>query len=125
VIDCPQETTLSFYGPQILRVEEKPYKTQEIFDVGKEKTADAASETGFGANSVAARGGLRVVKKSSIKIPFAHGSKIPVADIAISGIPGWVNISSASSKPSQSIRIIIEAPVGIEAFVRPPIPLMP
>lgn len=123
VIDCPPDTTLSFYGPQILRVEAIPYKTGEILDIGKEKTADAASDGGFGAGSVAARGGLRVVKRSNIKIPFAHGSKIPVADIAVSGIPGWVNISSASSRPGQSIRVIIEAPVGIEAFVRPPIPL--
>jgi len=123
VVGCPDTTSLIFYGPSdILRVNTCAFSTTTLQSMigksrqGEKKTADCAMENEFGAASVSKRGGLRIVKKASIKT-----TKGPVADIAISGIPGWIQVSSsdASNRP---IDILIEAPVGIEAFVRPPMP---
>ena len=71
----------------------------------------------FGAGSVAARGGLVVAKQVSIA---AAGQDGPLADIAISGLAGWVAIYA----PAQRGRIVVRiwVPRGIEAYVRPPMP---
>lgn len=44
-----------------------------------------------------------------------------VADIAISGLPGWVTVLSPGTKGLIQLRVW--APVGVEVFVRPPIPV--
>lgn len=43
----------------------------------------------------------------------------PLADIAISGLPGWVAVSSQGRG---EVHLQIWAPAGIQAFVRPPLP---
>ena len=42
-----------------------------------------------------------------------------VADIAISGVAGWISVSMAEGS---RVALCIYAPIGIEAFVRPPMP---
>ena len=42
-----------------------------------------------------------------------------VADIAISGLPGWATIVGGENA---SIDIRVWVPVGVEAYVRPPVP---
>ena len=44
-----------------------------------------------------------------------------VADIAISGLPGWVTVLSPATEGLISLRVW--APVGVEVFVRPPMPV--
>lgn len=44
-----------------------------------------------------------------------------VADIAISGLPGWVTVLSPGTKGLVCLRVW--APVGVEVFVRPPMPV--
>ena len=44
-----------------------------------------------------------------------------VADIAISGLPGWVTI--LPSRAVGQIDLRVWAPVGVEVFVRPPMPV--
>lgn len=47
----------------------------------------------------------------------------PVADVAISGLPGWVSFRTEQSGGRLALRVW--APVGIEAYVRPPLPVPP
>lgn len=42
-----------------------------------------------------------------------------VADIAISGLPGWVAVVAGDDA---DIEIRVLAPVGVEAYIRQPIP---
>ena len=44
-----------------------------------------------------------------------------VADIAISGLPGWVTVLSPGIEGVINLRVW--APVGVEVFVRPPMPV--
>ncbi len=44
-----------------------------------------------------------------------------LADIALSGLPGWVSVLSPGVKGEIHMRVW--APVGVEVFVRPPIPV--
>lgn len=46
-----------------------------------------------------------------------------LADIAISGLPGWVAVLSPGVKGDIHMRVW--APVGVEVFLRPPIPVLP
>ena len=128
ILSCPDDTVLTFFGPgDVLRVQAQPFSTRllkEFMDPDREmkKTAECAADGEFGAASVAFRGGLRIVKKANVKVPTGDGRQ-GVADVAISGIPGWVRIdSSGSSRGTPTISIVVEAPVGIEAFIRPPMP---
>lgn len=134
LLDCPEHTSLTFFGPSdVLRVSILSFSTGTLKSMirnsneGVEKTDDFAIEKGFGAASVLSRGGLRIAKKASIKTNTPKnrlGSTDAVADIAISGIPGWIQISCPNSdQTNPQINLVIEAPVGIEVFVRPPIPL--
>ena len=44
-----------------------------------------------------------------------------LADIAISGLPGWISVLSPGVRGEIQMRVW--APVGVEVFVRPPIPV--
>jgi hypothetical protein len=44
-----------------------------------------------------------------------------LADIAISGLPGWISVLSPGVRGEIQMRIW--APVGVEVFVRPPMPV--
>lgn len=127
VLGCPEKTSLTFFGPSdILRVHTLEFSTDELklmmekSSQGEKKTGDCAMENEFGAASVSSRGGLRIAKKASIKAASRFRGITSVADIAISGIPGWIQVSCEDN--DGAINILVEAPVGIEVFVRPPIP---
>lgn len=45
----------------------------------------------------------------------------PAADIAISGIAGWVSIMDEHGRGTVKVRVM--APLGVEAFIRPPLPV--
>lgn len=72
----------------------------------------------FGQQSVLARGGLKVTKTVTVE---ATGLDDAVADIAVSGLPGWVAISAPRGRGPISLRLW--APRGVEVFVRPPMPV--
>jgi len=44
-----------------------------------------------------------------------------LADIAISGLPGWISVLSPGVRGDIQMRIW--APVGVEVFIRPPMPV--
>lgn len=138
IVRCPENTSVTFYGPSdTLRVIPLDFSTKALTslvqksDQGEKKTAEYAMENEFGAASVSSRGGLRIAKKAVLNVntaraePIPSTGAIPVADIAISGIPGWVAVSCPSDvRMNHQIHVVIEAPVGIEAFIRPPMPLL-
>jgi nitric-oxide synthase len=116
------ETQLVFYGPPILRV---VGASRGNFIKAGRLDSQIESEP-FGTESVKARGGLRMSKETGIE---------STVDVSISGIPGWVTIYHSATfraPPSaklrgetanEQLRIRIWTPVGIEVFVRPPIPV--
>ena len=53
-----------------------------------------------------------------IQVNKLHGA---VADIAISGLPGWITILSPGIEGLISLQVW--APIGVEVFVRPPMPV--
>ncbi|CAL8466555.1 g6091 [Coccomyxa elongata] len=73
----------------------------------------------FGIDIVRSRRGLRVIKEVNLSLSGAG----PVVDVAISGLPGWVSFRSEQSGGRLALRVW--APVGIEAYVRPPLPVPP
>lgn len=80
----------------------------------------------FGAQSVALRGGLRLAKRLSLTTARGSSELRPqaLADIAISGVPGWVSVQ-AGGRGGQRIDLDVWVPVGIEVFSRPPLPMTP
>ncbi len=131
VVDCPDGTSLTFFGPDVLELTSAPFSTEDLKgmlqgDLPLENPGD-----GFGSHSVETRGGMRVAKKAAIKAGKKGGV---LADVAISGIPGWVQIGHdvCETTPAadenrggrgNAVRIVVEAPKGIEVFVRPPMPM--
>jgi nitric-oxide synthase len=123
VVECPPEgITLTFFGPDVLTVTSAPFSSEELRGLLQDPQPTKDPEEGFGHESVAVRGGMRIAKKAAIRV----GNKPGVAaDVAISGIPGWIQIGCAgeTNPRDATIRIIVEAPKGIEVFVRPPMPM--
>ncbi len=72
----------------------------------------------FGQASVAARGGLRVAKTTTVQ---AVGLDDAVTDVALSGLPGWLAVSAPGARGPITLRMW--APRGVEVFVRPPLPV--
>lgn len=70
----------------------------------------------FAAASVAARGGLRVARMAEIP---TQDCVMTVADVTMSGMPGWVSVVSGSQG---RVRLRVWAPKGVEVHLRPPIP---
>ncbi|KAL0044056.1 hypothetical protein WJX82_006266 [Trebouxia sp. C0006] len=110
IVSAPPSTALAFYGPPALHVHALPL-------VAEEEGEEEDEEGLFGEGSVLARGGLRMTDKV-ISVNRMSGS---LADIAISGLPGWISVLSPGVRGE--IRMRIWAPVGVEVFVRPPIPV--
>eukprot|EP00884_Botryococcus_braunii_P017452 jgi/Botrbrau1/4390/Bobra.105_2s0036.1 len=71
----------------------------------------------FAENSVAARGGLQLAKEVCLQ---ARG-QTRLADIAISGLPGWLTVEVPSGHGE--VQVAVWAPPGVEVFVRPPMPV--
>ena len=75
------------------------------------------TEVAFASHSVAKRGGLRLAREVEL-----HGTEFTttIADICVSGLPGWVAVVSGPG--SAALRMRLWAPRGVEVYVRPPIP---
>jgi hypothetical protein len=70
-----------------------------------------------GVESVVARGGLRLVRRVDLR---GAGDVTTLADICVSGLPGWVAVVSGCDR--EPLRLRIWAPRGVEVHVRPPMP---
>lgn len=51
------------------------------------------------------------------------GGRTRLADIAVSGLPGWMTVNTADGRGT--VRLAVWAPAGVEVFVRPPMPVGP
>jgi hypothetical protein len=75
------------------------------------------SDVAFAGHSVAARGGLRMMRDVELQ---SVGYVTTIADICVSGLPGWVAVVGGSG--TEVLRMRVWAPKGVEVYVRPPIP---
>ncbi len=104
----PPCTRLVFYGPQALRVQATPWATRQ-----------QAPDGLFGAD-VAARQGLRLARSLQLNVRRPAGA---LADIAISGIAGWIAVCVEKAVPGTLIQFQVWTLPGIEVFSRPPLPV--
>lgn len=146
VLDGPPSTRLVFYGPSSLRVYAVPLLQQgetlqlEAGDEDEEDT-DAGNDSGSSSSngngcsssnrstragpllcqeSVEARGGL---VPHDLRVSAPPPSAAPLADIAVSGLPGWVAVHAPYARRDVLLRVW--APRGVEVFLRPPLPCAP
>jgi nitric-oxide synthase len=144
ILSGPPSTSLVFYGPKSMRVAGLPLlaEGQEVdldFEEDLEEGSDADEDGSRGGNgsiggncgssgsrqrvlhckeSVAARGGLvpHVVRVPVPQIPTSQC----LADVAVSGLPGWVALYAPFAKRPIDLRVWV--PRGVEVFLRPPMP---
>jgi hypothetical protein len=150
VLSGPPSCSLAFYGPRTMRVyalpllaegqevdfevededeeddEEVDEFLQEVLDEqqGEVPNSSSSSKKGSKGNSelfckesVQARGGL-VPHSFVVKSPIPTAACL--ADVAVSGLPGWVGVYAPFSK--QDIVLRVWVPRGVEVFLRPPLP---
>lgn len=137
VLSGPPSTSLVFCGPKTLRVAALPLLAE-----GQEVDLEWGNEDGAGSDSddehspssssssprvllckesVAARGGL---VPTIVRVPVpAIPSSGCLADVAVSGLPGWVSIYAPFAKQGVDLRVWV--PRGVEVFLRPPLPCPP
>ena len=136
ILSGPPGTKLTFYGPPPLRV------TFDDLDVDEEnesvqspKQSTSTTECLLGSEAVAIRGGLWLAREVSLQTSTTNSNKT-IADIAVSGLQGWIAISISSVEErrqysskleyeqvhQQDIKLRIWAPRGVEVFLRPPLP---
>ncbi|EIE26295.1 hypothetical protein COCSUDRAFT_26953 [Coccomyxa subellipsoidea C-169] len=96
IVDAPVSTSLAFYGPRTMRVTSSPL-------------LDDSSDH------------LSAVSAKSADVTLNLSGAGPVADVAVSGLPGWVAIRTEQNGGRLVLRVW--APAGIEAYVRPPLPV--
>lgn len=133
VVQGPPSLQLVFYGPPALRVVAAAAGGAQADDTQPAAAAAAQMEgdgTGgqeqpgqdgpFGAESVQLRGGLRMVKRVSLRTGSDWRPR-PLGDVAVSGVPGWVSVLAAGGA-GQRVELEVWAPVGVEGFSRPPLP---
>lgn len=121
VLSGPLDTRLVFYGPPAMRVAVgRPCLPEPV---GQDSTM-------FGSKSVEARGGLREARTVSLNV--GREGMQALGDIAVSGVPGWIAVhagasySGRSTSPgTQVITVRVYAPVGVEVYVRPSLPVIP
>lgn len=53
---------------------------------------------------------------------FPPGRSEPVADIAVSGLCGWIQVVGTNMKGTEIV-LRVFTPRGVEVFVRPPMPV--
>lgn len=136
VLEAPVDTRFVFFGTGQLQVyacrlirEDELLEFEETGQFGAEEKAARGNSAGagvpgwhlndestFAAASVAARGGLRVARMAEIP---TQDYMMTVADVTISGMPGWVSVVSGSQG---RVRLRVWAPKGVEVHLRPPIP---
>ena len=151
VVRGPPSTALVFYGPSSLRAYGLPLlrgdeqvelswgDDEESDDGSDDESPAAAGPAGDGGSSggkggkgrkggasvvldgsksVAARGGL-IAHELVIKAPLP--TRDCLADVAISGVPGWVSVYAPFAREPVVLRVW--APRGVEVFLRPPLPV--
>lgn len=128
VVSAPPSTEVVFQGPNTMRVYGLPLLESEdavsIDPNADDEQGDASSSSSSRkkikylscAESVQSRGG-QVPHSVIIK---SQGNRMPLADIAVSGVPGWVTLYAPFAKTDLRIRVWV--PRGVEVFVRPPLP---
>lgn len=146
VLGAPASTRIAFYGPTTMRVHAQPLAASAAIAPPDTPAAsgeqppvsapetDAGSNSGTGpsssgpelwcAGSVIARGG-RVPHELVVKVAPGTGGVVgrpgaPLADIAVSGLPGWVSIWAPGAR--RDLKLRVWAPKGVEVFLRPPLP---
>ncbi len=75
----------------------------------------------IGLNVRRKRIGVDVFLRAPLQVNLEVQGYGPVADVSISGLPGWVSISTQQRRGRLALRVW--APAGIEVFVRPPVPV--
>jgi hypothetical protein len=148
VLSGPPSCSLAFYGPRSMRVyalplleegqevdfevddeeEEEDAFLQELLEEqqGEVTSSSSSSKKGKGSSvlfckeSVQARGGL-VPHSVVVKSPIPTAACL--ADVAVSGLPGWVGVYAPFTK--QDIVLRVWVPRGVEVFLRPPLPCPP
>lgn len=139
VLSCPPETQLVFYGPAALKVHTLSTSSLQSSEEGKETLGAVESGGGglgfsFGAESVASRGGLRMTREVEMAVDGDYFESI--GDVALSGVPGWVSVLAGPGRRNPgrqqgggvgigvgTVHLQVWAPVGVEVFVRPPLPV--
>lgn len=61
--------------------------------------------------------------EGDVQVRLMAGGRTRLADIAVSGLPGWITVNTSDGRGS--VRLGIWAPAGVEVFVRPPMPVGP
>ncbi|GFR50774.1 hypothetical protein Agub_g13039 [Astrephomene gubernaculifera] len=121
VLSGPPDTALVFYGPNALRVVGMPYvPPDQEPDVDYGVGSDNKQNVLICTASVEARGGLQPQELFVRAQGAGSGGATAVADLAVSGLPGWVAIWAPRAK--QDVRLRVWAPRGVEVMLRPPLP---
>lgn len=152
VLSGPPSCSLAFYGPRSMRVYALPLlaEGQEVdFEDGEEDQDEAQDEflqelleeqqaedpsSSSSSSNKASRGSGVLFCKESVQargglVPHSFVVKSPIptaaclADVAVSGLPGWVGVYAPYSK--QDIVLRVWVPRGVEVFLRPPLPCPP
>ena len=131
VLACPPETQLVFNGPTALKVWQ-PTSAVEVENESSRSVSVSVPSSPpshpFGVDSVAARGGLRIARE--VEMTVDGDAFEAIGDVAISGVPGWISVlagprlrrGGSTGDAVRTVKLQIWAPVGVEAFVRPPLP---
>ncbi|GMH44225.1 hypothetical protein BSKO_12159 [Bryopsis sp. KO-2023] len=82
------------------------------------ETAALQEKLAFGERSIELRGGLALVREFEI---LASGVTVGVGDVSVSGLPGWCSI--LVKRGGGLVRGRIFVPRGVEAYLRPHIPV--
>lgn len=117
---APPGTRLIFYGPGPLRVGATPLQSGPLTDADLDALAGGPDGApAFGRASVATRGGLRPARQVVLR-----GRAV---DVAVSGLPGWVSVRPPAGDTGPDslggIALRVWAPVGVEVFLRDPLPV--
>ena len=90
----------------------------QVLHAGVREDDNSDDEPGaFAGHSVHMRGGLRLARDVQLS---STGYVTTIADICVSGLPGWGAVVGGMAK--DPLRMRLWAPRGVEVYVRPPIP---
>ncbi|KAK3239253.1 hypothetical protein CYMTET_50804 [Cymbomonas tetramitiformis] len=118
VMEAPQNFRLAFIGPQSARVHTFPGPPSD----DALPLPEVGTEGALGAATVAERGGLEVAREITLEATGA--ANVPLADIVLSGLGGWVTVFATQDRSEASVvRLRVWAPRGLEVFLRPPMPV--
>ncbi|GIL50128.1 hypothetical protein Vafri_6427 [Volvox africanus] len=123
VLAGPPSTALVFYGPSTMRAVGLPYipsdRKLQVDYIGDSSSSSSSSNVLVCTDSVAMRGGLQP-KEMLVRASGGAGGSSPLADVAVSGLPGWVSVWAPRAK--QDVRLRVWAPRGVEVMLRPSLP---